>query len=256
MFYAAKSVTIAVITIALSMLTILCGLFDPQGKRVYLIARLWTRLILQIGGITVNVEGLNSLDSKRQYLFVVNHQSNIDIPVLIQALPNFQLRWIAKKELLWVPLFGWAMWASKHITVNRTDSLDALKSLDTAKRRIAAGISVVIFPEGTRSIDGKLLPFKRGGFLLALKTRTAIVPVTISGTGKLLPKGDWRIRGGEIKVTIGAPLTVENFRAGGLRGLSAQVHEIIAASLHTGEPTSEYRESRTSAAILSQGRTV
>lgn len=249
MFYIAKLTAIAVITIPLSMLTIFCGLFDPQGKQVYRISRLWTWLILQIAGITLSVDGLKRLDPQCQYLFVVNHQSNIDIPVLIQALANFQLRWIAKKELLWVPFFGWAMWASKHITVNRADSLDALKSLDMAKRRIAAGISVVVFPEGTRSTEGKLLPFKRGGFLLAQKTKTPIVPVTINGTGKLLPKGDWRLRRGEVKVHIGAPLAVENFRPGGLRGLSEQVKEIIAAQLDTGDPNGIGQERLTQAAI-------
>ena len=233
MFYIAKLIAVAVITLPLSLLTVLCGLGDPQGKLVYRISKLWTWLILKIGGITLNVEGVKVLDPRRQYLFVVNHQSNIDIPVLVQALADFQLRWIAKKELLWVPFFGWAMWAAKHIAVDRDDSLSALRSLELAKRRIAGGISVVIFPEGTRSTDGTLLPFKRGGFLLAVKTNTAIVPVTINGTGKLLRKGDWRIRRGEVSVNIGAPLPVENFRPGGLRGLSAQVEELIAAQLRT-----------------------
>jgi 1-acyl-sn-glycerol-3-phosphate acyltransferase len=249
MFYIAKLTAIAVITIPLSMLTILCGLGDPLGKKVYRISKLWTWLILKIGGIALNVEGLKNLDPQRQYLFVVNHQSNIDIPVLVQALANHQLRWIAKKELLWVPFFGWAMWAAKHIAVDRDDSLSALRSLELAKRRIAAGISVVIFPEGTRSTDGRLLPFKRGGFLLALKTKTPIVPVTINGTGKLLPKGDWRIRQGEVTVNVGAPLTVENFRRGGLRGLSAQVEELIAAQLSASAPNGIGQERLTQPAI-------
>ena len=252
MFYTVKLVAIAVITIPLSMLTVFFGLFDSQGKRVYRISELWTWLFLKIGGITLNVKGLDGLDPQRQYLFVVNHQSNIDIPVLVQALLNFQLRWIAKKELLWVPFFGWAMWAAKHISVDRDDSLSALKSLDLAKRRIAAGISVVIFPEGTRSSDGKLLPFKRGGFLLAMKTKTPIVPVTINGTGKLLPKGDWRIRRGAVQVHIGAPLAVEHFRHGGLRGLSGQVEELIAAQLYSRDPNVKGRESLTDAAISAQ----
>lgn len=254
MFYLVKLTAIAVITLPLSMLTILCGLCDPQGKQVYRISKLWTWLILKIGGITLNVEGLKGLDPQRQYLFVVNHQSNIDIPVLVQALANFQLRWIAKKELLWVPFFGWAMWAAKHIAVNRDDPLSALRSLELAKRRIAGGISVVIFPEGTRSTDGKLLPFKRGGFLLAVKTRTPIVPVTINGTGKLLAKGDWRIRRGEVNVNIGVPLAVENFRSGGLRGLSAQVEEMIAAQLCASVPNGIGQERFTQTAISARAR--
>jgi len=148
------------------------------------------------------------------------------------------------------------MWAAKHITVDRADALDALKSLKLAKQRIAAGISVVVFPEGTRSTDGKLLPFKRGGFLLALKSKTPIVPVTINGTGKLLARGEWRVRPGTIDVTIGAPIAAEDFRPGGLRGLSAQVQEIIAANLRTSDPLSASQENLTGPAITPQGRTV
>jgi len=162
---------------------------------------------------------------------MVNHQSNIDIPVLVQSLPAFQLRWIAKRELLWVPFFGWALWAAKHITVDRSDRFNALGSLKKAKQRMKSGISLVVFPEGTRSSDGHLLPFKRGGFLLAVKTRTPIVPVTISGSGAILPKGDWRLRGGKIAVTLGAPVSVDNYRPGTLRALSAQVHGLIEKNL-------------------------
>lgn len=256
MFYAVKLAIVIAITMVLSMVTILCGLFDAQGKRVYRINQFWSRLIVKFSGITLTVDGLHHLDPRRQYIFIVNHQSNFDIPVLIQALPQFQLRWIAKKELLWIPFFGWALWAAKHITVNRADSLDALKSLKLAKQRIAAGISVVVFPEGTRSPDGKLLPFKRGGFLLAVKTKTPIVPVTINGTGKLLARGEWRVRPGAIDVTIGVPIAAEDFRPGGLRGLSTQVQELIAANLRTGEPINETLDNLTRAAAMPQGRTV
>ena len=256
MFYLAKLAIVIAATMVLSLATVLCGLFDAHGKRVYRMHQFWTWLIVKFSGIALSVDGLDRLDPRRQYLFVVNHQSNFDIPVLVQALPQFQLRWIAKKELLWIPFFGWAMWAAKHITVNRADSLDALKSLKLAKQRIAAGISVVVFPEGTRSTDGTLLPFKRGGFLLALKSRIPIVPVTINGTGKLLARGEWRVQPGAINVTIGAPIAPEEFRPGGLRALSAQVREIIAANLRPDDPINARRENLTGAAIAPQGRTV
>jgi len=256
MFYVIKLAIVIVVTVALSLVTMFCGLFDAHGKRVYCLNQFWTWLIVKFSGITLTVEGLHRLDPQRQYLFVVNHQSNFDIPVLVQALPQFQLRWIAKKELLRIPFFGWAMWAAKHIPVDRTDSLDALKSLKIATARIAAGISVVVFPEGTRSPDGRLLPFKRGGFLLALKTKTPIVPVTINGTGKLLGRGEWRVRPGAIDVTIGAPILAEDFRPSGLRGLSAQVEKIIAANLRPGKPIDETAENQTAAAVASPGRSV
>jgi 1-acyl-sn-glycerol-3-phosphate acyltransferase len=232
MHYAFKLTVVALVTVLLALLTIVFGLLDPYGKHVYRISLLWSWLILRVAGISLKIDGLNHIDPNRNYVFMVNHQSNIDIPVLIQSLPQFQLRWIAKKELLWVPFFGWAMWASKHITVDRTDPLNAVKSLQRAKERIAAGISVVVFPEGTRSRDGKLLRFKKGGFLLAVQTGTAIVPVTINGSGALLPAGAWRLQPGTIEVTLGQSIAVEGYRPGNLRLLSEQVRARITEHLH------------------------
>jgi 1-acyl-sn-glycerol-3-phosphate acyltransferase len=249
MLYSLKLLMISAVTVPAALLVILLGPFDRCGKRAYGITRLWARLILTIAGVVVKVSGLSQIDPKQRYVFMVNHQSNIDIPVLIQSLPAFQLRWIAKKELLWVPFFGWAMWAAKHITVDRSGRCDALGSLKRAKARMKDGISLVVFPEGTRSSDGNLLPFKRGGFLLAAKSQTAIVPVTITGSGVILPKGDWRIRGGKIEVTVGVPLSAEDYRPGTLRGLSAHVQELIEKTLHAvsqlGTPKSGEEQSAT-----------
>ena len=231
MRYGLKLLAICAVTVPAALLTTILGLFDPHGKHVYGISRFWAWVILKSGGVSFSVNGLSHIDPRQQYVFMVNHQSNIDIPVLVQSLPAFQLRWIAKKELLWVPFFGWALWAAKHITVDRSDRFNALGSLKKARQRMKSGISLVVFPEGTRSGDGHLLPFKRGGFLLAVKTLTPIVPVTISGSGMILPKGDWRLRGGKIAVTLGAPVSVENYRPGTLRALSAQVHGLIEKTL-------------------------
>jgi 1-acyl-sn-glycerol-3-phosphate acyltransferase len=231
MLYGLKLLVIAIATVPAALLTVLFGLFDPHGKRVYGITRFWTWMVLAVGGVTVKITGLSQIDPKQQYIFMVNHQSNIDIPVLMQSLPGFQLRWIAKRELLWAPFLGWAMWAAKHITVDRSDRLNALGTLKKAKERMKGGICLVVFPEGTRSNDESLLPFKRGGFLLAVKTQTPIVPVTISGSGMILHKGDWRIRRGEIAVIVGAPVPVRNHRPGALPALSARVHEVIGTNL-------------------------
>jgi 1-acyl-sn-glycerol-3-phosphate acyltransferase len=231
MLYGFKLLVICMITVPAALLVILLGLFDPYGSRVHGITRLWSRVILAIGGVGVKVKGLSQLDPERQYVFMVNHQSHVDIPVLVQSLRAFQLRWIAKRELLWVPFFGWAIWAAKHVTVNRSDRSEALGSLKKARERMKDGISLVIFPEGTRSSDGHLLPFKRGGLLLAVQTQTPIVPISISGSSAILPKGDWRIRAGQIEVTVGAPVAVEHFRSGNLRVLALQVQDLIENNL-------------------------
>src|ERR1051325_6897718 len=133
MRYVWKLAAIATITIPASLATIIIGLFDPNGKRAYGISRLWTAFILRIGGISLDVEGLNHLDPDQQYVFMANHQSNLDIPVLVQSLTPFQLRWIAKRELLWIPFFGWAMWAAKHLTVNRSDRSEGTGIINQAR---------------------------------------------------------------------------------------------------------------------------
>ena len=231
MFYLVQLSVLLAVTVPLALLTIAFGTIDRHGKRVYRINQFWTWLILRVCGISLRVRGLENIDAGQPYIFMANHQSNIDIPVLIQSLARFQLRWIAKKELLRVPLFGWAMWATKHITVDRADPLDAVKSLERAGERIAAGISVVVFPEGTRSRDGRLLPFKKGGFLVAAKTGAKVVPVTIVGSAALLPAGGWRLRAGTVDVFVDRPIATEGYRVGKLKALSDQVRQVIAARL-------------------------
>lgn len=227
MLYSLKLFLIILVTLPASLLIILLGFCDRKGKIAYGISRCWTWTILKIGGIRLKVKGLEHLDPRRQYIFMANHQSNIDIPVLVRSLSEFQLRWVAKKELLFVPLFGWAMWASKHIVVDRSNRSKAMASLRKAKERIEGGICVVLFPEGTRSSDGQLLPFKRGGFVLAVKTQTPIVPITINGSGAILPRGEWRIRGGEIEVIVSEPVPLDQYHAGNIRGLLSHVRAIM-----------------------------
>ena len=236
MLYGVKFAVFAAATIVLSLLTAMIGVFERHGKLAYQVNRFWTWIVLRAGGVTLKVDGLDNLDARRPYIFMVNHQSNLDIPVLVQSLKDFQLRWIAKRELLWVPFFGWAMWATKHVIVDRGDRSDALGSLKKAQERIAGGISVVVFPEGTRSLDGRLQPFKRGGFLLAVKSKTPIVAVTINNSARALPKGDWRVRRGTITVTISAPISMENHRPGSVRALCAEVEQLIAKNLRPFDP--------------------
>lgn len=236
MFYMLRLSVLLVVTVPLALVTIAFGAIDRHGKRVYRINQLWSWLILRLGGVSLRVRGLENIDPGEPYIFMANHQSNVDIPVLIQSLLRFQLRWIAKKELLRVPLFGWAMWATKHIAVDRADPLDAMKSLERSRRRIAAGISVVVFPEGTRSRDGQLLPFKKGGFLMAAKTGVKIVPVTIVGSAALLPSGHWQLRAGSVDVYIDPPMPSEGYRIGKLQALSDQVRQVITTRLQQPPP--------------------
>ena len=201
--YTLKLALIVLGSIVQSIPMIALGLVDPYGKRVYPMFRFWSWCVLKTGGVELKVRDTGRLDPRQAYVFMPNHQSNIDIPVLVQALAPFQLRWMAKRELLRIPFFGWALWASKHIVVKRSRSKDVVAAMAGAREKLTRGISVVVFPEGTRSTDGQLLPFKRGGFRLAEQAGVPIVPVTINGSGVLMKRGDWRLNCGEVEVVIG-----------------------------------------------------
>lgn len=227
MLYGIKALLVVLVSIPTAFLILCLAAFDRDGKFVYRFSRVWSWAILKIGGIRIKILGLERLDPKRAYVFISNHQSNIDILVLIHSLAQFQLRWMAKRELLRIPLFGLAMWASRHIIVDRSDRAKAMASLRRARERIKSGLSVVFFPEGTRSSDGELLPFKKGAFVLAVKSRTPIVPITIKGSGALLPRGEWRLRGGKVEVIVSQPIPLDRPYPGRLGNLLRHVREII-----------------------------
>ncbi|GAW68405.1 1-acyl-sn-glycerol-3-phosphate acyltransferase [Geoanaerobacter pelophilus] len=156
-----------------------------------------------------------------------NHQGNFDIFALTLAIPRL-FSWIAKEELFKVPVFGAAMRRAGYIPLDRSDGRKALKSMKQAAERIASGTSVVIFPEGTRTKDGKLLPFKRGAFLLAAKAGVPIVPFTINGSWAINPRNRLELWPGTISVSFGAPIAV---KPGAEGELMEQVREAIAARL-------------------------
>jgi 1-acyl-sn-glycerol-3-phosphate acyltransferase len=227
MIYILKLFLVVIFTLPLSCLVVLAAPFSRLGKPADAVARLWAWTILGIGGIRLKVRGLDRLEPGRHYIFIANHQSYLDIPVLVKSLPRFQLRWIAKKELGYIPFFGWALWAAGHILVDRSDRASAMASFRKAKERIAKGVSVVIFPEGTRSSGGHMMPFKRGGFLLAAQTKTPIVPVTINGSWAVLPREDWRLKSGEIEVVVDEPIPIEKYDGKEIDVLVKRVHDMI-----------------------------
>jgi 1-acyl-sn-glycerol-3-phosphate acyltransferase len=234
MIYFLKLFLVGLFTLPLSFLIVLASPFSRIGKPADAVARLWAWTILRIGGIRLKVRGLDRLEPGRHYIFIANHQSYLDIPVLVKSLPRFQLRWIAKKELGYIPFFGWALWAGGHILVDRSDRASAMASFRKAKERIAKGVSVVIFPEGTRSSGGHMMPFKRGGFLLAAQTKTPIVPVTINGSWAVLPREDWRLKSGEIEVVVDEPIPIEKYDGKEINVLVKRVHDMIES--HCGGP--------------------
>lgn len=161
---------------------------------------------LEEAQIDLVVTGLDQLDLSKPYLFMSNHQSLYDIPILFAALKG-RLRMVAKKELFSVPIWGPALQVSEFISIDRKDRYKAVQSLKEAARIMQSGINVWMAPEGTRSRDGKLLPFKKGGFMLALETGAQIVPVAIRGAGAVIPPKSFRLSlGHRVEVEFGQPI--------------------------------------------------
>jgi 1-acyl-sn-glycerol-3-phosphate acyltransferase len=195
----------AIVTIVLSTIALFVSLFDSQGKALHRMAEFWARVHLMASGIKVSVTGLENIASP-PYIFMCNHQSALDIFSLFVALP-LQFKWIAKRELFFIPFLGWAMKRAGYISLDRKHPREAIRAMDDAAQKIRGGMNIIIFPEGTRSEDGSLLPFKKGVFTLALRAKVPIVPVGISGSSKLQPKGSFiPNKKGVIYIRIGKPI--------------------------------------------------
>jgi len=181
--------------------------FDKGGHKIHKIARLWAKIDMGVGGITASITGLARV-GQPPYIFMCNHQSALDIHVLLAALP-FDFKFIAKRSLFLIPFFGWTLTRAGHISLDRDNPRRALKAMDEASRRIQAGANILVFPEGTRNVDGKLLPFKKGVFSLALKAGVPIVPIGICGTSALQPEGyQVPLQTGNVVINVGEPITI------------------------------------------------
>ncbi|MCP3144597.1 lysophospholipid acyltransferase family protein [Pyxidicoccus xibeiensis] len=195
---------------------------------VWVARRIWSPVLLWAGGATLEVIGAENVDPKRPTIYVGNHQSTIDIPAHFLAVP-VPFRYVAKSQLKWVPFIGWYLALAGHVFVNRSNRSKAIASLDAAAAKIRAGVSIFLYPEGTRSPDGRILPFKKGPFALALKSRVPVCPVTIEGSGNLMPKSTWNITPGPIRVKIGKPIDTTRFAENDREGLARAVREVIIA---------------------------
>jgi 1-acyl-sn-glycerol-3-phosphate acyltransferase len=192
--------------------------------------RCWGKILCWLAGVRVRVEGMANIDPEKTYIFAGNHCSQYDIFSFQGYFPH-DFRWIAKKELFRIPIFGQAMHRVGYIPIDRSHGRQALKSLDEAAKRIASGSSVLIFPEGTRSADGTLQEFKTGAVLLAIKAGVPIVPLGFSGSYEVLPKGALLPRHGEIVIRIGTPISTAHYKANDKQSLAVELHAAVAQLL-------------------------
>jgi 1-acyl-sn-glycerol-3-phosphate acyltransferase len=220
-----------IVTGVMGSLSLAASLMDSSGRLQRGCARLWARSILAVCGVRLRISGNTSFHDNVTYVFFVNHQSHMDIPIVIAAIP-ISFRFTAKKELFRIPFLGWHLRRSGHIAVDRQNPHAAVKSFRGASAKLRTGTSLVFFPEGATSLDGSIQPFKAGGFVLAERSEAEVVPVTIRGSRAVFPPKTYHVRGGLVEVTLGNPIPS---KGSSLRELTARVRTEILTVFENGE---------------------
>jgi len=205
--------------------------FTKGGTWPHRIARSWARSILWLSGVEVTVTGRENLETGRPVIYMANHQSNFDIPVMLGCLP-VQFRWLAKAELFKIPIFGPGMQRCGYISIDRSNRKAAFASLKQAAETIRNGVSVLIYPEGTRSPDGKIHDFKKGGFVLAVESGVPIVPIVVRGTWPIMPRSGLKVRPGPVTMEIMAPVDTKDYSRATKDDLRAHIHATIVRGFY------------------------
>jgi 1-acyl-sn-glycerol-3-phosphate acyltransferase len=229
-FYLIPAIT--VYTVVLGAASLASSLFDRRGYFAHRCARAWSSLILRTTGVNVTVEGLDRLTPGTTYIFVSNHQSIYDIPVIFASLP-FQLRIIAKDSLSRFPVLGWHLKRGGHLFVDRKHP-DRAGILKRWRALVSDGLSLIIFAEGTRSADGHVARFKAGSFLLAIEAGLPVVPLSVIGTRKVMPKGRLRTEPADVMLIVHDPIAapaLEAPTAQDAKLLADRAHDIVSAAV-------------------------
>jgi 1-acyl-sn-glycerol-3-phosphate acyltransferase len=221
-------------TIVMGSLSLLLSLYDPEGKRQHWCARHWCRMIAQTAGVRVRVHGAEHIEPGASYVFLSTHQSYMDIPAMLGYLPA-QLRIAAKKVLFRIPFMGWHLTRAGHIPIDRSSTQHAVSSMQKAASYLRGGICAFVFPEGTRSRDGFLHKFKKGGFKLAIQAGVPIIPITIVGSRQVLPPDSIIFRPGPIEMYVDAPIATNGLTDADLEPLMESVYNIMAKRFRDNE---------------------
>ena len=212
---------------------LVCLVVSPRTGSRY-VARPWAKMIFVLTPAGVDIRGCEHLDKGQSYIVVANHVSQMDIPALYGWL-DLDLKWVMKKELRKMPFIGFASAAMGHIFIDRSNGLAAMQTLCSVKDRLVGGTSVLLFPEGTRSRDGQMRKFKRGAFMMAKELDLPILPVTLLGTGDILPAGGLNFTPGRARMIIHEPIPQTWVREHDEQQLLQLAQQTIAAGLHSAE---------------------
>jgi 1-acyl-sn-glycerol-3-phosphate acyltransferase len=220
-------------TIIMGSISLLTSLFDSDGRIQHQISRVWSRMLLTVSGVKMQVEGLEKIDPGATYVFVANHRSFMDIPVLLAYLP-LQFRFPAKKGLFLIPFLGTHLRRAGHLPVVKDNPRASLKSMTDAARILREhGMSVMLFPEGGRSKDGLLQDFIEGAAYIAVKAGVPVIPIAMTGTREVLPMGSLQIMSGIVELRIGDPIPTANITMKNRADLTQMMHDRVADLLRS-----------------------
>jgi 1-acyl-sn-glycerol-3-phosphate acyltransferase len=228
--------------------------FDRSGRGIMWVARSWVRWILASCGVRVEVEGLENVHPTRGCIYMSNHQSVFDIVAIVHTLP-VSWKFVAKRELLRIPFFGWALAAADQVIIDRSNRQASIRSLARAAERVRGGANVIMFPEGTRSRDAVLHGFKSGGFHLAIQSQAPVVPITVSGSWRITPKKSLRIESGRLSIRYGTPIPTEGLTVDDRSRLKEQVRQAILAGYDADLQGPPLERSRAAPERSRRGRT-
>jgi len=220
-------------TLLLFVPVCLAAFVSRTGNLAFNLTQLWAWIMLKVTFVRVVTRGRDKIRPGQSYIIIANHTSLYDILALVTGLRT-QYRWIIKKELLRVPLFGYALYASRNIFIDRADPARAVESIHKGLDRLPVGVSVLFFAEGTRSPDGRIRPFKKGGFVMAVEKGLPILPVTINGSRGILPKKSVAFNPGTVEVVVSDPIATKGEDRDHLEALIERTRNVIMAHYRPG----------------------
>lgn len=227
------AIGLVIITPIISIPIFVSTLFVKPGKFVFSCMRLWSKILTTLMGLRISVHGTENIEPETSYIVTPNHQGVADIHAMASSLPVL-FRWVLKKELLRIPIFGWAVWCTGPIAIDRSNSAVSIETLNKEKdEKLKDGWSVLIYPEGTRTPDGNLLDFKKGAFMMAIKSGIPILPVVCNGAFQIMPKKSIGFRPGHITLTICPPIPTKGLSLDDVSQLMAKTRQAIMTELRT-----------------------
>lgn len=219
----------SIATTILCMPVIIAALLSRTGNLAFSLSKIWAYVMLAVSFVRTEIKNKAKLLKGTSYIIISNHQSHFDILALVTTL-GIQFRWLIKKEILKIPLFGYALYASRNIFIDRSNTARAIESINKGLNRLPKDAGVMVFAEGTRSPDGQIHEFKKGGFIIAIARKMPILPVTVNGSRRVLPRGSLVVKPRKIQVVIGDPIDTSGYTTDTVQELIDKTRQAVMAN--------------------------